>query len=542
VAFYDIDGDGDQDFFPSFGDGPDAGKIVFYKNTTREHRGRLTFTRVGPLETVSGTALAGGAQAGGWFPSITFAKDWDGDGAGPDALVGSNNRCWLYRRAGTTADGLPVFADATAVQAAGKDIVLVNPRSDCADIDGDGDFDLFVATQPGAVHFFKNVGSHLKPELAAGEVVAWNGKYLIGDAHSGVKVADFDGDGLPDIASGRFWERADLTVPDAPREFGGFWKNVGSRSSPRFEKRTRGGPFTEQFQICDAVRQNCVRAADWNNDGKLDLLAGDTDGSIWFFRNEGERLFPVFKKGERLRANGKSLSVAASGGHARFDVCDWNNDGRKDLVVADASGAVALFLNRGDRTKADLGPGQRPSAEGKPIQLGGRASALVCDWNNDGRKDLVLADDKGFYFSQNTGSDFAPWPGAPKPILFNGQPVRYVRPNLGSFVDWDGDGKCDFIGCHFENTIRLYRNLGSGAPNGEPRFADPEGAILLQGESPQMISGADAIDWNGDGDIDLLTGQGHGGSGLRFYEHDWVEDELHGTHPVATIGRVETKR
>lgn len=541
VAFHDIDGDDDQDFFPSFGDGPDSGKIIFYRNTTREHGGQLTFSRVGPLETATGSALAGGAQAGGWFPSINFVKDWDGDGAGPDALVGSNHRCWLYRSAGTNADGSPRFAEPVALQAGGKDIVLVNPRFDCADIDGDGDLDLFAGTQPGAVHFFKNLGSRSQPNLASGEIVAWSGKYLIGDAHSGVKVADFDGDGLLDIVSGRFWERADLNAPDAPRDFGGFWKNVGSRTAARFERQTRGGPFTEQFQTVDAVRQNGARAADWDGDGKLDLLAGDTDGFVWFFRNEDERLFPVFEKGERLRSDSKPLSVAASGGHARFDVCDWNNDGRNDLVVADGSGAVTLFLNRGSKSTAAFAAGERLSAGGKPVQLGGRASVLVCDWNNDGRNDLVLADDKGYYFSRNTGTDAAPLLAEPKPILFGGKRASYVRPNLGSFVDWDGDGKRDFIGCHFENSIRFYRNIGSGARDTEPQFADAEGIAIVQGESPQMISGADAIDWNGDGDLDILTGQGHGGSGLRFYERDWIEDELKNTHPVVTVIRSEMK-
>jgi hypothetical protein len=120
-------------------------------------------------------------------------------------------------------------------------------------------------------------------------------------------------------------------------------------------------------------------------------------------------------------------------------------------------------------------------------------------------------------------------------VRFNGKPVKYVRPNLGSFVDWDGDGKRDLIACEFENNIRFYRNIGSNAPGAEPQFADPEGLVLIRGESPQMISGADAVDWNGDGKLDILTGQGHGGSGLRFYARDWIEDELNNTHPTVTI-------
>jgi hypothetical protein len=108
-------------------------------------------------------------------------------------------------------------------------------------------------------------------------------------------------------------------------------------------------------------------------------------------------------------------------------------------------------------------------------------------------------------------------------------------------VDWDGDGRRDFIACEFENNVRFYRNISSQKRGAEPEFRDAQGVVILQASSPQMISGAHAVDWNGDGDLDLLTGQGHGGSGLRFFERDWIEDELHGTHPIVTAGNVETK-
>src|SRR6185503_4836118 len=156
VAFHDIDDDGDQDFFPSFGDGPDAGRIVFYR-ATREKKG-LTFTRVSALQTVSGVPLAGGSQAGGWFPSITFVEDFDHDGKGPDALVGSNHRCWLYRN-----EGAAQFGDPVALHAGGSEIVLTNPRFDAVDIDKDGDLDLFAGCQPGPVYWFRNTGTRTTP-------------------------------------------------------------------------------------------------------------------------------------------------------------------------------------------------------------------------------------------------------------------------------------------------------------------------------------------------------------------------------------------
>ena len=553
VTFHDVDADGDQDFFPSFNDGPDAGHFVFYRNVTRTPSGELTFERVGILKTESGIELAGGEQAGGWFPSLALVRDWDGDGdSSVDALVGSKNRCWLYRGLGLGADGSPRFTDAVLVKAGEHEIDLVNPRFECADMDGDADWDLLAATQPGPIYYFRNVasrddGTRGGPKLASGIVVAFDGKYLIGDAHSGVKVVDLDRDGKLDLVAGRFWERTDMNSPDAPRAFGGFWANTGTLAEPRFERRPGGGLCTEDFQICDAVRQNCVRAVDWDGDGQRDLLAGDTDGFVWFFKGNGDRGFPSFANGQKLLAAGRPLSVASSGGHARVDSCDWNGDGVRDLVVADGGGSVSLFLGirekLGTGSAPGLDAGRRLEAEGALVQVGGRASVLACDWNNDGRLYLLLADDKGYYFLKNVSeSATAPVLAAPKPVLFAGKPVKYVRPNLGSFVDWDGDGKRDLIGCHFENSVRFYRNVSSGAPGAEPEFADPEGVTILTGSAPQMISGADVLDWNGDGDLDILTGQGHGGSGLRFFERDWIEDELHDTHPTIARQLVERKR
>jgi hypothetical protein len=223
-------------------------------------------------------------------------------------------------------------------------------------------------------------------------------------------------------------------------------------------------------------------------------------------------------------------------------VCDWNKDGKKDLIVADGSGTVTLFLNSGTARRPALSAGQPLQAGGKPIHVGSRASALGCDWNKDGRKDLLLADDRGYYICRNQGSDALPVLDAPEPVLFAGKRVTYIRPNLGSFVDWDGDGKLDLIGCNFENNVRFHRNIGAGRPGTEPEFPDAEGNTILQGEAPQMISGADVVDWNNDGALDLLSGQGHGGSGLRFYDRHWLEDKLHGSTTTIKILATESKR
>ncbi|MHC4179392.1 MAG: FG-GAP-like repeat-containing protein, partial [Planctomycetota bacterium] len=327
--FCDWDRDGDQDFLPSFMDGPYARKIAFFENTTPPG-GQLTLVDRGVLKTVSGTPVAGAKKAGVWFPSVAFVEDFDGDRDGrTDLLLGYNNRCYLHRNLGPDGSGGWRLGEAVAVKAAGKEIELFNPCFDAADVDGDGDWDLFGAAQSGQVYLYENVDdtkSRARPTFAEGTVVAYGGKFLVAGGHPRVTVADFTGDGLLDLVVDRAWGLVDLDNVSGKREFGAMLKNVGTATSPKWQKTGAdgGAPFTETFQICDAVRQNVVRAVDWDNNGRTDLLAGDCDGFVWYFRNRTNHLFPVFEKGERLSAGGEPLSLADSSGHARHDICDWN--------------------------------------------------------------------------------------------------------------------------------------------------------------------------------------------------------------------------
>jgi hypothetical protein len=555
--FHDIDRDGDLDFFPSFMDGPRAGRIVFYENTTSD--GLLTLIDRGVLQTVSGVPVAGGEQAGGWFPSIVFVEDFDGDQDGrTDVLVGNNNHCYLYRDLGADegngGDGGWRLADAIALQAGGVEIEMYNACYEMADVDADGDRDLFGAPQAGALLFYENIDESpgkTRPTFARGEVILEDGVFTLTSGHPRITAADFTGDGLLDLVVDRAWELTNTAaVAEAlrgarhSRDFGALFENVGTPVKPVWQRRDahRGAPFTEEFQICDALRQNVVRAIDWNDDGVTDLIAGDCDGFVWYFQNQTNNHLPLFASGQRLAAGKRTLSVADSGGHARPDVCDWNNDGKKDLVVSDGAGTVTVYLNESSTEMPVLSEGKRvmqknPQGSLGPIDRGTRSHLMVCDWNSDGKKDLVFSDQEnpGFYFLQNTGTDAEPLFAPARDLGLTG----YVRPNLGSFVDWDGDGVKDLVACEFEHSIRLYRNTGPDRPGAEPSFAEKDGIHLIKPYSIMMISGVDVVDWNGDGDLDILTGQGHGGNGLRFYERDYIEDSINGTHPIVCVGDFE---
>lgn len=107
---------------------------------------------------------------------------------------------------------------------------------------------------------------------------------------------------------------------------------------------------------------------DWDGDGVTDLIVGNSEGFILFFKNIGTDETPRFLPGERLRAADRDIHHQAgySGsvqgteesrwGYVSPTVFDWNEDGLPDLVVGDITGDYVVYLNRGTRTAPALEP------------------------------------------------------------------------------------------------------------------------------------------------------------------------------------------
>ncbi len=134
---------------------------------------------------------------------------------------------------------------------------------------------------------------------------------------------------------------------------------------------------------------------DWNGDGVYDLLLGDRDGFVTVYLNQGTSDSPKYAAGTRLKADGKEIKVRSPSAPC---LADWDGDGKRDLLVGNGGGYLHLFLNQGSNGDPRFVTSGMILAAGKNLDVGGKASPCVVDWNEDGKIDLLMGNGSGEIF------------------------------------------------------------------------------------------------------------------------------------------------
>ena len=289
---------------------------------------------------------------------------------------------------------------------------------------------------------------------------------------AGIAVADFNGDGVLDIAA--------------------------TNSTSNLVQILLGNgnaTYTNNGFVSVGNSPGGIVAGDFNGDGKSDLaVANATGNSIQILLGNGDG---TFVSGPPIPVGGvlPTSMVAA----------DFNRDGKLDLAVIDYCGTgttgcapagaplrpafLTIFLGNGDGTFVTS-----PASPATGVQP---AAIVAGDWNADGFIDLAVV---------NTGSNNV------TVLMGNGDgtffpttnsPATGNRPHDLAIADFNGDGALDLaIPNEGDNTVTLLLNQGCAqAPAASCSFSAVQPGVFV-GSRPQAIATADM---NGDGFLDLVT-------------------------------------
>ncbi|MCX6640301.1 MAG: FG-GAP-like repeat-containing protein [bacterium] len=202
---------------------------------------------------------------------------------------------------------------------------------------------------------------------------------------------------------------------------------------------------------------------DWNEDGLKDLLVGESNGHVSYFQNVGSVGNPVLHYVGLLQVNGVTLYV---GSYSQPFVNDWNEDGRKDLIVGAVDGRAWLYINEGTNANpVFMTTSYIMLATGAQLDVGERSGAIVVDLDGDGVKDVVSGEINGkIKFFKNNGTNANPRLAAGIFLMTGTMQAATPGTSRLDVVRWDNNLTYDLVVGSYDCRLRLFKQAATNLP------------------------------------------------------------------------------
>ena len=299
---------------------------------------------------------------------------------------------------------------------------------------------------------------------------ALSGTVATANSYSVPSLVDWNGDGKLDLLVGE--KSADGLGRVQVR------LNTGSNAAPSyadpFYATYRDGNATVELTVPGQGCQGAApRAVDVDGDGALDLFVGLADGTILFYRGQGTGAnWPLTAPEFVTVGLDGAKSQLSVGSRAVFEVCDWDVDGRYDLLVGAGDGKLYVLVDSASEGLFDFRNAlalTSANGTGELVLSAGRAAPTLADVDGDGKLDIVAGDSNGaFWTLLNVGTPANPrFESAVRLTDVDGDlalpnSAKRSRPFA---TDYDGDGAADLLVGSSDGNVYLYRGLKSASFN-----------------------------------------------------------------------------
>lgn len=255
--------------------------------------------------------------------------------------------------------------------------------------------------------------------------------------------------------------------------------------------------LTPSFVISSGVNSHI---ADMDNDGQPDLILGKANGQLALhlsnskFDGEDNTIF------DWSSAHSGILTEFDVGDNAVPTTVDFDADGDLDLFVGNASGFISYFENTSTGSSLQFTNRIGRQNPVSRIDVGGEASPLFFDVDDDGDKDLLVTNNQGqVFFYLNVGNVAKSQFELVESGLLNGDlSGDRLRANV---ADFDLDGDLDLIVGTDQGQLHYFENVGSA---GLPDLQENSNGEPFSGFSSTGLLTPHFWDLDNDRDVDLF--------------------------------------